>query len=171
MILAKKMLSTMVYNFSSSLASSLFFSYGVIVNSTSPTEHSFYLSQDGGTSLPSNDYYKDVNTTNSFLAHVSQMFLLAGFNISLSSKMAYDVYNFEYKLSNIQLPPDQMRDPIKTYNPTKAIDLALLCPHFDWNSLFSAFPVLINDVILDNPDYFASLSTILASTTVDTLKV
>jgi putative endopeptidase len=141
-----------------------------------PTIMAVQLAQ-GGTSMPDRDYYlkSDARTQKiqkAFDTYVTTLFSLAGAPESKAKENAKTIFEFEKKLAAAQMSRVQMRDPQKRYNKFSINDFSAKTPHFDWLNTLTKLKVAVPDsIIVNNPAYFASADSLLASTPISTWQV
>lgn len=86
-----------------------------------------------GMSLPSRDIYlKDeyAPVRKLFLEHLARVFKMIGMDDG--EKRAARVLALETQIAEVTLPPEELRDPRKKFNPTPAKELPRLAPGIDW---------------------------------------
>ena len=91
----------------------------------------------GGQGLPERDFYfntdpKSQNQRNEYVAHIRKMFELMGDKPDDAQLEATTVMSIETALARSSFKRQDVRDPSKTYHPTKVADLAKSDPAFDW---------------------------------------
>ncbi len=127
--------------FGSSLKSMAFttFQIGVEQDQKDPEHYMLMLDQGmsigvgGGLGLPDTSYYtnpKLADKKKAYQAYIARMLTLEGW--SDAEKNAQAVVDLETALAKVEVPRDQTRDPIKTYNPMPVSELQKLAPDFDW---------------------------------------
>lgn len=86
-----------------------------------------------GMSLPVRDIYlKDeyAPVRKQFTAHVARVFTMAG--MDNADQRAARVLALETGIAQVSLPPEEMRDPKKMFNPAPASELPKVAPGIDW---------------------------------------
>nr|WP_231100597.1 M13 family metallopeptidase [Gluconobacter potus] len=127
--------------FGSSLKSMAFttFQIGVEQDQKDPEHYMLMLDQGmsigvgGGLGLPDTSYYtnpKLADKKKAYQAYIAKMLTLEGWPDA--EKNAQAVVDLETALAKVEVPRDQTRDPIKTYNPMPVSELQKLAPDFDW---------------------------------------
>nr|WP_172493136.1 M13 family metallopeptidase [Gluconobacter oxydans] len=127
--------------FGSSLKSMAFttFQIGVEQDQKDPEHYMLMLDQGmsigvgGGLGLPDTSYYtnpKLADKKKAYQAYIAKMLTLEGWPDA--EKNAQAVVDLETALAKVEVPRDQTRDPIKTYNPMPVSKLQKLAPDFDW---------------------------------------
>ena len=125
-----------------------------------------YLAQ-GGISLPDESYYRDdqyAEIRDAFLVHVEAMFALAG--IKEGKDLANKILALETQIASYHFDAVKDRDATLTYNKMSRAEVIDLMPAFDFDLYLSAgeIPaVVLDSVIVQQPPFFAGLSTILSS--------
>ncbi|MBM3402497.1 MAG: M13 family metallopeptidase [Bacteroidetes bacterium] len=134
------------------------------------------LSQ-GGTTLPDRDYYlksdpRSLKIQESYKNYISKLFTLTGSGLAVAEKNAEIIFNLEKTLAAAQMSRVEMRDPYKTYNKFSIADLSKTTPNLNWETLLPLMKVNGQDTVLVNsPKFFAELNNLLASSTLNDLKI
>ncbi len=129
------------------------------------------LSQ-GGTTLPDRDYYlKDDSRSQkireAYQSYITKLFTLSGVNESAAAKNAATVIALEKQFAQAQMSRVEMRDPQKTYNKFAVAELSKKTPAIDWKNLMTLMKVSGQDTVLvNNPDFFVKLNSLLTATPV-----
>ncbi|WP_407646364.1 M13 family metallopeptidase [Gluconobacter vitians] len=129
--------------FGSSLKSMAFttFQIGVEQDQKDPEHYMLMLDQGmsigvgGGLGLPDTSYYtnpKLADKKKAYQAYIAKMLTLEGWPDA--EKNAQAVVDLETALAKVEVPRDQTRDPLKTYNPMPVSELQKLAPDFDWSA-------------------------------------
>jgi predicted metalloendopeptidase len=133
-----------------------------------PTKYVVDFAQSG-LGLPDRDYYlkddaklKYVRTE--YRAHIERLAKLAGNRNPRQD--ARDILTLETQLAKAQWSKVQNRDPVKTYNKTRMVDLARVMPAYDWNEYLVGAGVdgKVEYVIVSQPSYMAALGKLLRKT-------
>lgn len=125
-----------------------------------------YLAQ-GGISLPDESYYREdqyAEIRDAFLVHVEAMFALVG--IKEGKDLANKILALETQIASHHFDAVKDRDATLTYNKMSRAEVIDLMPAFDFDLYLSAgeIPaVVLDSVIVQQPPFFAGLSTILSS--------
>lgn len=144
---------------------SALFEFGVEIDPADPTKNIYALNQ-GGLTLPDPSYYDDPTIFPQYVAHISQMLKLAGFNPSDADRIA----NFERTLASVTVPDDQLFDPFKSFNKMTWEQLYALSPNTQFRQFARYLQLRTNvPVTLDAPAFFSGLSQVLASTPIETV--
>lgn len=139
---------------------------------------SYYQAQlyQGGLSLPDRDYYiekdeKSQETREKYLAHIKNMFVLAGENDETAEKAAKTVLETETKLARASWPRVELRDPVKTYNKMNLQQLADSSKGFNWTLYFKTIGLENpGDMNVGQPSFFMAVGKIINETSVEDLK-
>ena len=125
-----------------------------------------YLSQ-GGISLPDESYYREdqhAHIRTAFLAHVEAMFLLVG--IKEAADLAAKILALETSIASHHFDAVKDRDATLTYNKMSRAEVTALMPAFEFDLYVSAGEIpsiVLDSVIVQQPPFFAGLSTILSN--------
>ncbi|EHH69434.1 metalloprotease [Gluconobacter morbifer G707] len=133
--------------FGSSLKSLSFttFQIGVEQDQKDPTRYMLMLDQgmsigvSGGLGLPDISYYTDpklADKKTAYRAYIQKLLTLVGWPDAARNAQA--VVDLETAIAKVEIPRDQTRDPLKTYNPMPVSQLQKLAPDFDWTSFLVA---------------------------------
>mgnify|MGYP000967135887 CR=1 FL=1 len=132
-----------------------------------------YISQSG-LGLPDRDYYlkEDERNANYRIAYVDHMTkMLSMINYANPKQTAESILSLETDLAKISMSRVEMRDEEKTYNPRTYDELTKMSPSFDWNVYTKACGIPTGGkIIVNQPEYIKSFSTIYESVSVDTWK-
>ncbi|MEP6465087.1 MAG: M13 family metallopeptidase [Parafilimonas sp.] len=149
---------------------------------------SFYASQDdknseqivahfdqGGLGLPNKDYYtkKDssmVNIRNAYVHYITTLFILSGDDSALAKSEAASVMNIEYALANASKTPVDLRDPEANYNKMSVAELSSKAPNFNWVSFMQSLGVKQDSVLVGQPAFYTTLSSMLQAVAVNDWK-
>jgi len=125
-----------------------------------------YLAQ-GGISLPDESYYREeqhAQIRTAFLAHVEAMFSLVG--IDGAADLAAKILALETAIASHHFDAVKDRDATLTYNKMDRAEVTALMPAFDFDLYLSAGEIpsiVLDSVIVQQPPFFAGLSTILST--------
>ena len=131
----------------------------------------------GGLGLPDRDYYlrtdpKSAKLRDQYVAHVEQMFELAGESTVQATAHAQAVMRIETELAKGSLDRVARRDPNQTYHKMSVKDLQALAPGIDWPKYFAGLNTPpFTELNVSVPDFFKALNTVLTSTSIADLKV
>lgn len=130
------------------------------------SQNILYLGQ-GGISLPDESYYRKEQYSeirSAFLVHVAAMFNLVG--IAGGADLAAKILALETQIASYHFDAVKDRDATLTYNKMSRSQVVALMPAFDFDLYLSAgeIPAVVLDtVIVQQPPFFAGLSTILST--------
>ncbi|XP_076452175.1 endothelin-converting enzyme 1-like [Babylonia areolata] len=151
---------------------------GVLADNKRSTRNIITFSQPGLT-LGSRNYYLGARN-NSVLLLYQQLYVdlmtALGANHTTASQDAAHVVDFEIRVANATMPPDQRRDPEKLYNKMTVRQLTRRYPQFDWleylRSQFSPEGLIITmeeEVVVDALEYYDDIFNVIRSTPTRTL--
>lgn len=151
-------------------STTVFYDVDVGVDEKMPTQYALYLGQ-GGLGLPHRDNYfsmkdSDVETREKYLKLVETLLSTAG-KARLIPRQGHDllarqVLDLETKLANVSVPPEELRDPDKSYNrmliDKMPDDFALP----EYLKTLGVDPKTINEsIVIDNPGFFDKISAMM----------
>jgi predicted metalloendopeptidase len=150
------------------------FGFGIQVDDKDTTAMIAGFGQ-GGLGLPERDYYfregpEAVEIRRAYVAHLAQMFQLAGSAPEKAKADADTVMAFETKLATASRTLVERRDPEKNYNKFERTALAKLAPGLAWESFFQAIglPASEKTVLVGQPEFFTAFAGLLGSEPVAT---
>ncbi|MGH9651208.1 MAG: M13 family peptidase, partial [Terriglobales bacterium] len=131
----------------------------------------------GGLGMPNRDYYfedsdrmKEVRTK--YRAFMERMLTLAGDSPAAAQCNAEAIYAMEKALAEASWRPEDLRDPLRTYNPHKVGDLRNLAPDLDMNAYLAGLGApAMQTVNLNVPAFFTRVSEVLKQRSLDDLKL
>jgi putative endopeptidase len=138
-----------------------------------PTTYAVYASQDG-LGLGDREYYlkddeRSQQIRGEYLAHIEKMFELAGFENGAEAADA--ILTLETRLALQNMPKEELRDRVKTYNKYAIEDLKTLMPDFNWSAFLDASGwEALNTLIIRTEDYMRGLDGIIRDTDLATWK-
>jgi len=129
----------------------------------------------GGLSLPERDYYfktdkETQQVRDAFLAYATKLFTLTGVDSVAARKKAASILAFETALAKAHRPAADLRDPIKNYNKLSVSELNKRAGNIDWKAFLSGMTLSTDTVLMGQPEYYETLSALLATTPIETLK-
>jgi putative endopeptidase len=98
----------------------------------------------GGLGLPDRDYYLDpserfATIRQQYVAHIQQMLQFApGLTAEAAASQATAILELETKIATLQWPRAELRDRVKTLNPTTVPELGPTYTGFDWTAFLEA---------------------------------
>lgn len=128
----------------------------------------------GGLGLPDKDYYfneeaRFVELRSGYLAHIEQMFNLAGLPAGKSA--AETIMAIETKLAGYHWTRVQSRDSEKRYNKFETAKLKDLTGDIDWSTYLAAADIADQEnLIVNQPDFIQGLGSVIAKTSLDDWK-
>jgi putative endopeptidase len=138
-----------------------------------PDVNALYVDQFG-LGLPDRDYYlKDegrfVEVRQKYLAYIGDLLTLAG--RPGASASAKQVLALETRLARSQWAREELRDPVKAYNPFDLQAAARLTPGIDWSRWLSAAGIAGQPhLIIGQPTYFKAMAAAVREVPLGTWK-
>lgn len=128
----------------------------------------------GGLALPDKSYYlqeQDAEKRQKYVEHVAHMFQLIGVPQGEADNRAKAVLAIETALARASLDRTARRNPRLLHNRMTTEQLAALAPAFDFQQYFrDRHAPGFDSLNVSVPDFFKSLGTLFASTSLDDLK-
>ncbi len=157
-------------------AAPVLFSVDVSADSKERPDTEMLSLYQGGLGLPSRQLYLDDSEGAKkirayYETHVAKMLEMGGMKAADSAKMAKGVLAFETKLAKASLPPEELRDPYKTYNKIGLKGLQKRAAALDWNAYFKAsgWPA-DGQLNVGTPQFFTALNATLTTTPMPVVK-
>jgi putative endopeptidase len=122
-----------------------------------------------GLGLPDRDYYlkdeaklKDVR--GKYLAHIGRLLGMTGDTDAAAHAAA--ILKLETEIARAQWTRVEDRDPVKSYNKIGLADLPKLMANYEWRRYLHGIEIegRVDSVIINQPSYFTSLGTLMATT-------
>lgn len=135
-----------------------------------------YLYQ-GGLGMPSRDYYvkddpRSQEVRAEYINYISTILSLAGSEDAEAAEAAQKILKLETQLAEKSRSRVDLRDPELNYNNMDLEELTAVAPSIDWKRYFSLVGVENPEVIIVNsPEFFTELSTLVNDVSLDTWKV
>mgnify|MGYP003336105484 CR=1 FL=1 len=164
-----------------------FFDFSVFPDLKNSSAYICYISQ-GGLGLPDRDYYlkddeKSKHIRDEYAKHVAKMFELAG-RKTASEQAAKTIINMETELAKVSMTKVELRDDEKQYHKYSVDDVQTMFPMLNVKAYLKGVGVKIavvnqengetttgiDKLIVAQPEFFARLSEMLSTTTVEDLK-
>lgn len=128
-----------------------------------------------GTNLPEKDYYTRTDSSsiaarNALMAYAEKMFTLTGLDAATAAKNAKSILALETEIAKSQRSPVELRDPQANYNKMSLESLEKLSPNIGWANFFSKMNIKPDSIVVGQPNYYESLSKLLASQPIDSWK-
>jgi putative endopeptidase len=138
-------------------------------SSQDPHKPSWVLADIGasGLGLPDRDYYlkpepRFKEAREKYVAHVTAMFKLAGWDEKASAAAAQTIMAMETKLADASLDNVALRDPAATDHNTTFTQLQAMAPHVDWVEYFKHKQIPQDvDLNVDQPKFMQALDHLL----------
>ncbi len=146
---------------------------GVRADAKHPDVNALYVDQFG-LGMPDRDYYlknegRFAEVRGKYEAYVRDLLSLAGRPDAAAA--AKNVLALETKLASAQWPQDELRDPVKAYNPQDLAAAAKLTPGFDWPSWLAGAGIAGQPkLIVGQPTYFTALAHAIREVPLETWK-
>ncbi len=126
----------------------------------------------GGLGLPDKGYYSDEQhkeARDGYELHIATLLTIAGADASQAESDAAAIMALETTLADASYSSEEMsRDISKYYNPVSVSDADAITPAFSWDAFFAANGIASPaQFSLSNPDFFAKLNGMFASTSMD----
>jgi putative endopeptidase len=123
----------------------------------------------GGLGLPDRDYYtkpepRFQEARAKYLAHVAQMFTLAGADPTQAKSAAETVFKFEKQLAEASLDNVALRDPQATDHDMPFAQLVALSPRIEWSAYFSDAAMPRGTVNVTEPKFLQEVNRQLSAT-------
>ncbi|MGA9544625.1 MAG: M13 family metallopeptidase [Candidatus Sulfotelmatobacter sp.] len=130
-----------------------------------PHKPSWVLADIGanGLGLPDRDYYlkpeaRFKEAREKYVAHITAMFKLAGWDEKTSAAAAQTIMGMETKLAEATLDNVASRDPAATDHNTTFAQLQAMTPHIDWTEYFKHVQIPQDvDMNVDQPKFMQEL--------------
>jgi len=130
-----------------------------------------------GFNMPEKDYYVEPDdrfkeARAKYVAHITTMFTLVGWDQKSSAAAAQTVMGMETKFAEASLALDELRDPSATDHNTTFAQLQAMVPHFDWTEFFhhKRLPLDV-DMNMEQPKFMAEFDRQLQQTSLADWKV
>ena len=131
----------------------------------------------GGLGMPDRDYYLKTDESSkkiqeAYKSFIQKLFMLYGLDKNQAAKNTETIYKLEYELANASMSRLDMRDPHKTYHKKTIQNLAEDYPNLQWNTYIDLLGLKqIKVVILRQPGFFLKVDSLIASCSIDELRV
>lgn len=149
------------------------FECGSAIDSKNSSQEVPHLYSSGLSIKNSRDYYLDKDKQeirDKFVEYIATLFTFIG--ITDPEDKAKIVLKFETQLAEKHLTQVQKRDPELIYNAKQLVELKNFVSNFNWNDYFKIFsPLEITKIVLDNPDYFTLLDSLLTKPNIEEWKI
>ncbi len=151
-----------------------FFGISAFPDMKNSKKTSLYL-DGGGLGLPERDYYinndpKSKETREKYEGYLVNLFKLAGDAEDKAKSSAATVMKLETQLAKSMLKKEDMRDPVKLYNPKTLAELDALAPSVDWKKYFGALKVNEDTIVVVQPAYLKEYEKVIKTYSLDEIK-
>jgi len=140
--------------------SSPLFSFSVVIDAKNPTINIADFGQ-GGLALPYPGLYQDNTIVPLYLQHMTNMFSLAGEEMTDAMSHAQEALEMETAIANFTLPNDALVDPFFTYNKLNISGLKELAPDIDWDSYLEGLGTDFEQLNVEVPWFFGNLTQVM----------
>jgi putative endopeptidase len=126
--------------------------------------------------LPSRDYYWTDDETNEPIRQAyrdisAKLLGYAGYDEAAAADAAQRSYDFEKRLAEPLMRPEEFNDPANYYHPRPVADLIAANPDFDWPAMFEILGIADQQtVVVPEEAYLESIDEIVNSTDLETIK-
>ncbi len=123
----------------------------------------------GGLGLPDRDFYfrpddRSVQLRVKYIAHMAQIFTLAGEKPEPAAADAQAVMQLETALAKGSKTRVQLRDPVANYHRMTVDELQKLTPHFDWKAYFAVLGLVDpGSLAVGQPEFLQAFDAELAA--------
>lgn len=144
-----------------------FYGTGVEADMMNSTMNVMYVMQ-GGLGLPDRDYYltdgdDEKRVLEAYKTYLDTLATLAGYSEADAARLVDNTLAIERRLAAAQMSREELRDPIKSYNPMAMADLNAQFPALGLGSYFKAQGIeKIDSLIVGQPGFLAEANKILA---------
>ena len=131
--------------------------------------------RQGGLGLPNREYYfkedaKSVETREKYKEYIAKLFELEGINTEDAQKKAKAILDLETKMAKASKSPVELRDPEANYNLVSVDAFAKMAPNMDWTNNLKRMNVDVDTVLVGQPEFYKTLSSLITSQPIDTWK-
>ncbi len=136
---------------------------------------SVHLAQ-GGLGLPERDFYFNneagvATIRREYTGHLARTLQLLGEDETSARQTADQILAFETALATASRPLEDLRDPLKNYNPLPPAELtARHTPSISWAPRLAAWKLQPTEVVLGQPEFFDALERLLHDTPVPVMR-
>jgi len=127
-----------------------------------------------GLNLPERSYYLDQDDKakkirSEYLKYITKVFSLSG-DSTQASTYADHILKLETMLAKSHSTPVELRDPQKNYNKLAVADFQKQIPNINFNTVLKNIGALTDSIIVRQPKYYQTLSTLIKSQPIETWK-
>ena len=128
-----------------------------------------------GLGLPNRDYYFNsdsatLNIRKEYLKYIAKLFTITGIKQADADKQAIEILNLETEIAKSHSTPVELRDPIKNYNKFSVSDFQKQVPDIDLRNVFTNLLIKTDTILVGQPKYYQTLSTLLKTQPIDVWK-
>ncbi len=158
-----------------SMGLGVFFGAGVDQDSKQSTKYILHFFQSG-LGMPDRDYYlkddaESVRVRDAYTKHVAAVFKLMGRDKKEVQTLTEGLLALETAIARISMTKEDRRDAEKVYHKKSIKQLQTLAPYLSWKEYCKAIGAKdITQVIVMQPQFFAGLGKILATTPLETIQ-
>ncbi len=135
-----------------------------------------YQLYQGGLGMPNREYYFDTDektqaVRNAYQVYINKTFRQLGSDSAAAKKITDAVFQLETRLAKSSRKLVDLRDPYANYNKMDAAALNKLSPNINWSVYLPKIGInKLDTVIVGQPEFYATLSKELKSTSIDDWK-
>jgi len=129
----------------------------------------------GGMGLPAKKYYFPTDSAGkavmaSYRELITTLLTLSGETAAGAEKHTGEIIALETKMAAASKTPVELRDPVANYHPMTVGEMDRLAPRLKASFILSAYGVTVDTVVIGQPEFFKSLSGLLATVPVPVWK-
>lgn len=151
-----------------------FFNSGVGADMADASMNTMYLEQ-GGLGLGDRDYYlkdgeNEKTVLEAYKKYLNTLATLAGYSDEKAATLVDNTIAIEKALASASMSREELRNPVIQYNPMAINQIATNYPSLNIPSYFKAEGVDVDTAIVAQPNFFASLDSIVSNTPIEALR-
>jgi len=125
--------------------------------------------------LPEKGYYFDNDANKEkirveYKNYISKLFEYIGYDKAKAGQTSKAIFEFETELAKVSKNNIELRDPEANYNKFTASQLAKMIPNLGFDNIQTNLRIQEDTFLMGQPEFYKSLNTILAKTSLQTLK-
>ena len=142
--------------------------YSLFINQDARNSEKYFVHlYQGGLHLPDRGYYVDRDSStrhvrDEYGRHVVAMFRLLGDAPAGARQAGADVMRIETALAERSRTLEQRRDPWANYHKMSVTALSATTPHIDWKRQLGDMRIVVDSVIVGQPEFLARADSLLA---------
>ncbi|WP_029282198.1 M13 family metallopeptidase [Pedobacter sp. R20-19] len=149
------------------------FGFGVDPDDKMSSKNVLIFTQTG-LNLPERSYYLDQDDKakkirSEYLKYITKVFSLSG-DSTQASTYADHILKLETMLAKSHSTPVELRDPQKNYNKLAVADFQKQIPNINFNTVLKNIGASTDSIIVRQPKYYQTLSTLIKSQPIETWK-